>query len=166
MKTFKSLTKMQEKLDKVIVGEDVYSKDEVMEKMRLALLVEIGELANEVASFKYWKKSHKRDKEKILMEEADCMHFILSLVNFNNKEGAMDEIIEKFDITKLKAPTEKQELDDYFVSLYGECMEGNIGGVLHALVLTNRELGYTDKEFIDAYIVKNKINHDRVANKY
>lgn len=166
MRTFKSLTKMQEKLDKVIVGDDVYSKEAIMEKMRLALLVEIGEFANEVASFKYWKKSHRRYKEKILMEEADCMHFILSLVNFNNKDGAMSEVIEKYDITKLKAPTDKQELDDYFISLYGECMEGNIGGVLHALVLTNRELGYTDEELIDAYERKNKINYERIANKY
>ena len=49
-----------------------------LENIRLSLLVELGELANEWKGFKYWKKDKKINREKLLDEFADCLHFALS----------------------------------------------------------------------------------------
>ena len=45
----------------------------------LALLVEIGELANETRSFKFWSVKPASEKKIILEEFVDGIHFILSL---------------------------------------------------------------------------------------
>ena len=51
----------------------------IEEKMELALLVELAELANEVQSFKYWKLNKKVDESKMKEEWADCLHFALMI---------------------------------------------------------------------------------------
>lgn len=48
-------------------------------KRILALLVELGELANETRAFKFWSLKAPSPIEKILDEYADGMHFFLSL---------------------------------------------------------------------------------------
>ncbi len=92
-----------------------------LENIKLALLVELGELANEWQGFKHWKKHREINREKLLEEFADCLHFALSIENYvmrhdlfydqgtwNLEEGeklqgiekpTIDEIVEGFRIT-------------------------------------------------------------------
>lgn len=51
----------------------------------LCLAVELGELANEVQVWKYWKANKNIDKSKIKKEFADCLHFALSNLNHFTK---------------------------------------------------------------------------------
>lgn len=50
------LSKMQEKLNKNISERHNLNMDDLYVKQKIALLVELGELANEIKFFKYWKK--------------------------------------------------------------------------------------------------------------
>ena len=45
----------------------------------LALLVEIGELANATRAFKYWSLKPAEERARLLDEYADGLHFFLSL---------------------------------------------------------------------------------------
>lgn len=57
---------------------------------QLAAFVELGELCNEIESFKYWKKNKKNNREKQLKEYVDLLHFFLSIGN--TMEFTYDEI--------------------------------------------------------------------------
>ena len=54
----------------------------------LALKTELFELANEIESFKYWKKS--KNKTNQLEEACDVLHFILSIAIDNDVELAQE----------------------------------------------------------------------------
>ena len=79
---------MQKDLDTVIsinkgLGMPYQNKD-INHQIRVACWVELGELANEIEFFKYWKGNKRNDREKQLNEFADVMHFLLSLMNIND----------------------------------------------------------------------------------
>ena len=83
-KTLKKLQLEQEKLDQFIVQKknltDTDSKASFI-RTKIALLVEIGELANELKTFKHWKSQKEVDWEKAKEELIDCFHFYLSWAN-------------------------------------------------------------------------------------
>ncbi|MDE5553349.1 MAG: dUTPase, partial [Malacoplasma sp.] len=70
---------LQEKLDNVVhKNHNIKNPMDVFIQRKLALAVEIAELANEVKCFKYWSVKKEDNKEKIGDEYADVLHFILS----------------------------------------------------------------------------------------
>lgn len=80
----KHFLKMQEELDQFIIESK--SLQTLDQKVRLtntilALMVEVGELANEVRSFKAWSNKPMSPKEIVLDEMVDVLHFYLSLAN-------------------------------------------------------------------------------------
>src|SRR5690625_3078739 len=70
---------MQQKLDEYIQKKQSLEEKDLFEQKVLALIVELGELANETRSFKFWSKNKKLNDEAILEEYVDGIHFILSL---------------------------------------------------------------------------------------
>ena len=75
------LFKLQKELDDRIAKEhDLQPKKLLKEKM-LALLVEIGELANETRCFKHWSNKGPNEKEVILMEYVDGEDLLAFLKN-------------------------------------------------------------------------------------
>jgi len=80
----KKLQTEQKKLDEFIRQEknltDANSKESFI-RTKIALLVEIGELANELKTFKHWKKQKEVNWEKAKEELIDCLHFYLSWAN-------------------------------------------------------------------------------------
>ena len=77
------------------------------DKNILSLLVEIGELANEVRCFKYWS-TKPRSSDKIVLEEyAYVLIMILTLCNY------LDADI-RYTFSDLKLRT----LDEQFINLY------------------------------------------------
>ena len=55
-----------------------------LEMVQTAYRVELGELLQEWKQFKYWKMNKGEvQRDKMLVERADCMHFALSL-DYNN----------------------------------------------------------------------------------
>src|SRR5579875_4105332 len=69
---------LQSELDAHIENEHPRKENRHSEKV-LALLVELGELANETRCFKFWSIKPASPKEVILEEFVDGIHFILSL---------------------------------------------------------------------------------------
>ena len=121
-----------------------------------AYRVELGELLQEWKQFKYWKMNKSEvDRDKMLEEWADCMHFALSLelfvvekleVNFTNK-----------DYTKsLNLEIRYLDKNDIYGTL-DSCYEIN-STILNDTILLGLKLGYTLEELEEAYWKKNKIN--------
>ena len=83
--TLKKLQSEQKKLDEFIVKNnnitDNFRSKESFVRTKIALLVEIGELANELKTFKRWKKQKEISWEKAKEELIDCLHFYLSWAN-------------------------------------------------------------------------------------
>lgn len=151
----------QKKLDAVIfknAGMSGYPYS----NMQLALLVEMGELANEWKQFKMWKKHREIDKEKLLMEFSDCLHFALSLENhigqdFNmesfevaincfNQENAPIDIIKSFRTTFKNVSKSKEILLN--IMTLGVC------------------LGISLEDMEQAYYKKHKENYKRQEEGY
>lgn len=73
------LYRLQEDLDVEIAKNHNVSYESTHSKRLLALIVEIGELANETRCFKFWSNKGPSPKERIMDEYADGLHFLLSL---------------------------------------------------------------------------------------
>jgi len=61
------------------------------DEMLLAFNTELFEYFNAIGTWKWWKHSHKIDKERILDELADCFAFFLSLVDIENEVSLLQE---------------------------------------------------------------------------
>ena len=73
------LFQAQGQLDQRIADEHHVSYQSTRDRRIMALIVEIGELANATRCFKYWSNKGSEDKAIVLDEYADGLHFFLSL---------------------------------------------------------------------------------------
>jgi len=162
MINFKELYALQADLDAEIAKNHGTTYETTFEKRLLALIVEIGELANETRCFKYWSNKPMSPKEVVLDEFADGIHFLLSLgipLNANK----MDYEITKpdCDLTHqihlvYKAATEL--LTNYDLEHYEDCFQK----YLNIIAL----LGYSEEDVIDSYKKKLNVNHKRQETNY
>lgn len=131
---------------------------------KLALLVELGELANEVKSFKYWKNPENRnsDMEKLREEFADCMHFALSLEDITDI-AKMDVSDDKFK-SILDEPDSQVTINDLFNSVFFNVTTHN--QILLNVLYLGMSLGLTMTDIVVEYVKKNKINYERLENNY
>src|SRR5699024_6396859 len=107
------LYKMQEELDNHIWEKhgtlDKMSKEELLDNTILALLVEVGELANATRCFKHWSTKGTMDKEIVLDELADVLHFYLSIGN---------QIGYKLDYDDMEYTNNLVTIIENFINLY------------------------------------------------
>ena len=165
------LYKMQKELDSYIIKNRniVMSEEELLENTILALLVEVGELANTTRCFKHWSTKGMMDKEIILEELADVLHFYLSIGNqedmYINKgelsRNTTRELTRAFRsvfywISKLDNDYRLNQFRtfDHYV---------NIGKWLQILWTS---LGFTNKEVEQAYFKKHEENYRRQKEGY
>ena len=73
------LFERQRELDAYILEQQSLEGQDVLEEKILALLVELGELANETRCFKFWSQKPSSDKAVVLEEYVDSIHFLLSI---------------------------------------------------------------------------------------
>lgn len=156
------LFKMQKQLDDRIKKEHQLEQTDVYEEKVLALLVELGELANETRCFKYWSQKGPSERTVILEEYVDGVHFILSL---GLEKGWTDPVIEK-QVTN-------QTMTQLFLTVY-ECvleMKQTDDKKVYDALFTNflslgKALGFTKDEIVQAYLNKNEKNHVRQDEGY
>lgn len=151
----------QKVLDERIVKEKELENQDLTENTKLALFVEISELANETRCFKHWSNKGASNKEVILEEFVDGVHFFISLAlkfgikpkDFNVTCDYTEETLtESFnELYKMLAIDIKENLN-YAFSLF-------IG-------IAEKFLGFTWEQIENAYFVKNKINHQRQESGY
>lgn len=156
------LFKMQEELDRFIQSNQGINED-VFRKKGLALLIELAELANETRCFKFWSQKGPSERNVILEEYVDSIHFLLSLgieKNLNMLEEWPDRVGEN-DLTELFIGTQREILDfleDYSMSNYQDLWSW-YGGIAE-------ELGFSYEDIFDAYLAKNQTNYERQNEGY
>jgi dimeric dUTPase (all-alpha-NTP-PPase superfamily) len=161
------LFKLQKTFDNRVITEKGLENEYLFLKKKTALLVEIGELANELPSvFKFW--SNKKDNlEKALVEYVDGLHFVLSLI-IDAVEGdesiIEDVIIYEIERIVLKPNALILEFNWLYknVSLIhpGED-DTRFAHLLYRYLSLGNSIGFTDEQIEQAYFEKNKINHQR-----
>jgi dimeric dUTPase (all-alpha-NTP-PPase superfamily) len=122
----------------------------------LAQLVELGELANETRCFKFWSHKPSSEKEIILEEFVDGIHFLLSL--------GLEKEIKEFDVF----PSQSSDLIEQFLNLYNAFTILYIAftpkaysAAFSAYIGLGEMLGFTWEEIEAGYLAKNTINHAR-----
>ncbi|WP_059171358.1 dUTP diphosphatase [Bacillus sp. FJAT-27445] len=156
------LFEMQRALDAHIKENHGLEDQDLFDQKVLALLVEVGELANETRCFKFWSKKPSSPRETILEEFVDGIHFILSLgieagftgsITFtkNGEANATKQFIKVFDdisaFRKNRAESEYRRMFDSYMHL------ANL-------------LGFTGADIEEAYCMKNEVNYERQQNDY
>ncbi|MFD1206922.1 MULTISPECIES: dUTP diphosphatase [Sporosarcina] len=158
-----TLFSMQRELDTFIEKNQQVNKDVFFEK-GLALLVELSELANESRCFKFWSTKGPSEKDVILEEYVDSIHFLLSLgieIGLDSlSEWPEDEEVIG-DLTHLFIETSnaihqfllKKDMVSY------KKVWVHYGGIA-------KKLCFTYDEIINAYIEKNEENYKRQHSGY
>ena len=159
----KKMLEAQKELDKANMEKGGLT-EYPLEMVQTAYRVELGELLQEWKQFKFWKLNKGEiDREKMLEEWADCMHFALSLelfvverleVNFTNKHYTKS----------LNLKIRYLDKNDIYGTL-DSCYEIN-STILNDTIILGLKLGYTLEELEKAYWRKNKINWERIEGGY
>ncbi len=159
---WQTLFTMQKELDTYILAQHDLKNENVFDKKVLALLVEVGELANETRCFKYWSLKPASGKDVIAEEYVDGIHFILSLgidlgiYDFRGNDSPCDgELTTLFhdvfqDIHLLR---DKRSQEAYFQ-------------LFNTYLILGRKLGFTEEDIKEAYLEKNKVNYQRQNQGY
>lgn len=156
------LYQKQKELDQEIAENHKITYDLTRNKRVLALLVELGEFANTTRCFKFWSNKGKEDKEVVLDEFADGLHFILSLgidkgyiidsISINDDETSLTETyLNTYELISIFKHT--QSFMDY-VKMFESYLKLLI------------KVGYTWEEAHEAYLKKLQVNHQRQENNY
>lgn len=157
------LVTMQKELDERIFILHNVTRMSTRQERLLALLVELGEMINETKSFKYWSLKPASNKEIILEEYGDGIHFFLSLgIDLNDNDIFKDSTEIKDEslnslglilyqkLSNLAFDFNKQRYDEAF-ALYLQIGE---------------QLGFTPEDIRRYYLMKNEINHQRQDQQY
>ena len=156
------LYKYQKDLDGEIANIHHVDYSSTHKKRLLALLVEIGELANETRCFKYWSNKGPSPKERIMDEYADGLHFFLSL--------GIPLKTTKFEYELNK---NSEDLTDQFHKLYSLITILQTNYNLHNYIKAFSyflnlaySLDMTSNDIVDSYLVKLNVNHKRQETNY
>lgn len=202
------LFETQKILDDRIVKEKGLEGQDLLDKKILALQVELGELANEHRSFKFWSedqeprtvepiykecnacygsgyiehkngistedcalceadgKFHIGNKNPLLEEYVDCLHFILSI----GLELGADEHLEGNNCRSYMEETNITDLLRNLFTIDWDVLDDDgffeyFDGFEYFMTL-GKELGFTLEQIEQAYFEKNKINHERQESGY
>lgn len=157
------LFRMQRALDQYIETEHGLQEADLFDKKVLALLVEIGELANETRCFKFWSLKKPSERQVILEEFVDGVHFILSL-------GLTCSLEEEADVTEedTSASITEQFLLVYeAVQLFKKEKSAEAySRMLNDYFALGRLLGFSAEEVEKAYVAKNEVNYERQQQGY
>lgn len=154
---FEQICKRQRILDERILNGAEYP----VEKMKIALFVELGELMNELPTyFKYWKKTAVDNKKKALEEYVDCLHFAVSLLNYYEKFDHKYYYHPEYDDCKNDSDTSLDEELEFVFKFAGSAIS------IESLFILGNQFGFTWNEIYNAYLKKNKINHERQTEGY
>lgn len=152
----------QSELDDRIMQMHQQSRESTQRKRVLALLVEIAELANETRSFKYWSLRGPSDKEVLIEEYVDSLHFLLSL--------SLDLGYEEMSLSITKS---KLSLSELFLAFYKAVIElsenfnvYNLERAFERFGQVGIALGFSSSDIVDAYFFKNEKNHKRQDQSY
>ena len=153
---------LQKELDEEIAALHHVDYESTFSRRLLALLVELGEFANETRCFKYWSLKPASEKEVILDEYADGLHFLLSLgIPLGVSEYRHYFRVSEKDLTSAILNVYQDALklkDDYTVENYAK----TFGDYLNIIPLFD----YDGDDVVNAYKKKMAVNHKRQKDHY
>jgi len=156
------LVLLQAELDQRIFTLHKTNREDTLNDRLLALLVEMGELANETRCFKYWSVRPASSIEIIAQEYGDGLHFLLSL--------GIDLLDGKDDVVPIMVD---HQLTNQFIATYKAivALKDSFNLVQYRLafgmfVALGSQLGLTHEMIRNHYLIKNKTNHTRQDNQY
>lgn len=155
-----------------------YQGSDRFEKLVLALLVEIGECANEWRGFKFWSKDQEPRvrvpatawgepyKNPLLEEYVDGLHFLLEIgIEIGDTDFKPNKLISLYpDFTGEFKSIYKlaSELDLMILLLDSTKYRTLFNNYLYL----GEHLGFTWEQIEQAYYDKNKVNHHRQEEGY
>lgn len=162
MVNLKELYSLQAELDAEIAANHNVTYESTHSRRLLALLVELGELANETRCFKYWSNKGPSPKEIVMDEYADGLHFLLSLgiplhidiydySLFKNKEDLTNQFHRMYELAN-------RLNSDYSKANYAEAMQYYLNMAL--------SLNMSEEDIIGSYKNKLAVNHKRQETNY
>ena len=156
------LYSLQKDLDIEIAKNHNINYEVTHSKRLLALIVEIGELANETRCFKFWSNKGPSPKEKIMDEYADGMHFLLSLgIPLGAKKYEYELIKSNEELTIQIHKVYKaciNLLDNYNIPAYEKAFQIYLNLAL--------SLDMTPEDIVASYKNKLEVNHVRQQTNY
>ena len=158
----KELYELQAELDAEIAKNHNINYDVTRHKRALALIVEIGELANETRCFKFWSNKGPSPKEIIMDEYADGIHFLLSLgiplktqkFEFELTKSNKELTLQIHDVYKSAVELE----ENYDLNHYEKCFQKYLNLAL--------SINMTSDDIINSYKLKLSVNHKRQETNY
>lgn len=160
---FKKLFSMQKELDTHIQDNHELQGENLVNKKILALLVELGELANETRCFKFWSLKPPAPTEKILEEYVDGLHFILSI---GIEHGYENETINTITNEQVSLTEQFLKVFENISSYKHSSSFQEYETLFHAYLFLGEILGFTKNDIEKAYILKNEVNYERQEQGY
>lgn len=155
---------MQKGLDEHIETKHRLLEEDLFERKVLALLVELGELANETRCFKFWSLKPSSPQQVVLEEYVDGIHFILSL---GIECGFEQELTESIDVKN------KESLNEQFLFVFELISKfrasksiADYNQLFQAYIHLGKLLGFNEGETEKAYMDKNEVNYERQKQGY
>lgn len=173
LEDFKYFSKKQELLDNEIKKQKNISDDEWKHDLdinhTIALKIEIAEFVNECSDiWKYWKDKQP-NKERIIDEAIDVLHFVFLRINKENRD--MNDVYELYSLANEQLKYNKENdlinLKDGLSNLLEhDSKEENpeLMFLVVLFILTHYE--FTREDIIEQYNKKNAINFERLENGY
>ncbi|CAM3753023.1 dUTP diphosphatase [Mesobacillus zeae] len=163
---FNKLFLMQEELDSHIEEKHGLAGEDLFGRKVLALLVELGELANETRCFKFWSVKPASGKDIILEEFVDGIHFMLSL--------GLECSYEKGSVPQLAFAAEAEgTANSQFLKVYESVLafqasreEKEYWDMFAGYLTLASIMGISEEEIQQAYCRKNEINYERQQKGY
>ena len=156
---------IQKVLDDRILAEHGLKGSDLFVKKIIALHVELGELANETRSFKYWSKKGPSPREIILEEFVDVLHFTLSL----GIDLGCTDLSDALPVH----PARRRDLTEQFAVLLTAVSvlaatraAADYRALFSELFALGNLLGFAAEEIERAYLQKNEKNHQRQNEGY
>lgn len=156
------LFSMQNDLDNYINRNHQLEDKNLFEEKFLALLVELGELANETRCFKFWSNKPSSERDIVLEEYVDNIHFLMSIGL--EKNFAFSSVhIEESNIDKTK---QFNHVFQSCLTFYHNQTEENYLQMAKSYLQLARLLGFSENDIFHAYVEKNEVNYERQNTGY
>ena len=147
------LLKRQAILDKKFDEKETL-RERTIKGIQVALITEIGELAQELKNkWNYWKNSTKKiNKQRVLEELSDVLHFYLSYINAKDEEtkGKVIPFLDEFLVGHSKKDLSAKSLEDTLLVLSDFKIFAE-NKVLGSILAVSDYAGATEEEFLQVH---------------
>ncbi|UTR15558.1 dUTP diphosphatase [Salipaludibacillus sp. LMS25] len=164
---FSKLFEMQKTLDTYIETKQGLHDEALLERKLLALQVELAELANETRCFKFWSTKGPSERDVILEEYVDGIHFILSIgLEYGYDKTCHCQYPESVSVSKEVLVTDFFNVTDKLLNLRKEGSKNAFEALFTSYLTIGAHLGFSGEDVEQAYMKKNDVNKQRQDQGY